>query len=601
MVTSCRKTVAFVVLLAGSIATRSAFAAGDVNEPAAHEWNQARGNASRSAWIDVAPLRTEPDVAWRMKFPGEMICEPVAWGGVVFIATKKGDARELHALQASTGTEVGHARQLGNGGKVELATWQGTVIVCGRTSIRGFAHQANGFGMGWEKKLAGIGRPCIYGGKIYVVASRCLNVIDARTGNVLSPTTPFDAAGLVTVAPRKTGAAPAVNGVAITTKEHYLGEFATLLRCPLEGLEAGGGKKATPRVSSRDIGQIGGGGSDTPREFTLSPIAGEQPGTVAWLIVSPLGFPSNKRQVLPACLAPDDSLLLLSLEKDSTVVDSCLRSGESAVDALESYLGGSRGNVASDDDRLEVRLHATRDSYLAEKPEVKSDLGWSAGYYAPDEHVSRFYTPSEKETGNDRGRSLYEVVAHELTHHWIDRRWLSPAGGESVKADQPGAWVVEGIATFVEGETIDAAQRRSHFDDETILALDATVQVEAKNQNFPAHELVDLTYEQFVRLSDAPLLQVKPRNHLGVLPMSAIGIFYEESASVSFFMLNRRGDAGRRAFVDYLRAYYGGTTTSPSWKALGFASAEELDAEFKKSIAALRKGSRRRGRARAVE
>ena len=181
------------------------------------------------------------------------------------------------------------------------------------------------------------------------------------------------------------------------------------------------------------------------------------------------------------------------------------------------------------------------------------------------------------------------MVAHELTHHWIDRRWLSHAGGENVKTDQPGAWIVEGIATFIAGETIDAAQRRSHFDDVTILALDATAQVEAKNQIFPAHELVDLTYEQFVRLTDATLLEVKPRNHLGVLPMSAIGIFYEESASVSFFMLNRRGEAGRRLYVDYMRAYYGGTLTSPSWKALGFASAEELDGEFKKFIAALRK------------
>ena len=80
-------------------------------------------------------------------------------------------------------------------------------------------------------------------------------------------------------------------------------------------------------------------------------------------------------------------------------------------------------------------------------------LEHTAGHYDPGENVTRMFFPGEGASGQIPG-----VYAHELTHHWIERRRPGRAGptdGNDDSDSTPGYWVVEGYADFVKGFVFD--------------------------------------------------------------------------------------------------------------------------------------------------
>src|SRR5437870_5743107 len=78
MIKAVRAAAALGVALALLVPVASA--SGEDVDPAAREWTQVRGNATRSACSAVEPLAGEPTPAWEQKLPGPVLAEPVTWG-----------------------------------------------------------------------------------------------------------------------------------------------------------------------------------------------------------------------------------------------------------------------------------------------------------------------------------------------------------------------------------------------------------------------------------------------------------------------------------------------------------------------------------------
>ncbi|MBI1849720.1 MAG: PQQ-binding-like beta-propeller repeat protein [Planctomycetes bacterium] len=282
-------------------------AAGD--DPAAREWNQARGNAARTAASPVAPIRVEPEVAWRVKLPGDLLCEPVTWGGVLYVAVAKPSGRELHAFDGTTGKPTSTPRLLGKGGPIELVTWEGVVVACEPNLVRGFVRNAAGLGSAWERKMAGLGRPCVYDGKIYFEADRHLVCIDAKSGNVVSATTTFHSLGLLAIAPREFGGKPLVTGITLDKPANVRSEVAVLVQIPVDAVSSppSNPKSAPPVVDRRQVAPIAAGNRAASREFTVAQLCGGEKNEISWWISSPLLFPGEKAD-FPSCIAPEPSV-----------------------------------------------------------------------------------------------------------------------------------------------------------------------------------------------------------------------------------------------------------------------------------------------------
>ncbi len=275
------------------------------------------------------------------------------------------------------------------------------------------------------------------------------------------------------------------------------------------------------------------------------------------------------------------NLRLFSRSEDPEVVGACLQRGEAAVRALEELLGG--GDAATTPPPLVVLLHKNQKEYLAERAPGGSAPPWSAGYFSPVDGISRFFVPGEGGVGDPLGRSLYSTLAHELTHHWIDRRWAADSSGAST----PGYWVVEGIASFVGDQVADSEPHEVHLDDPRVTSIDAMAQAAAAGKALPLSSFVDLSHEGFARLGDKPLVTVQLRNTLGGRILSERALFYEQAAALTFFLANRRGDDGRERLKRYLWAHYAGNAPRGGWKPLGFADQAAFAKDFAAFLAEL--------------
>jgi len=274
------------------------------------------------------------------------------------------------------------------------------------------------------------------------------------------------------------------------------------------------------------------------------------------------------------------NLLFFSTTHDPAVVGACLRNGEGGIRALERLLEVRK----RDGEALDVRLHKDREGYLAENTGIGTEVFHTAGYYSPSDRVSRFFLPSAQEHEAPL-RELCATLVHELTHHYVDRRW---AGGDRAGADAPGFWIVEGFARFIDNQVVEMGRRGLRLDDTTVSSLETIAALEPMGKLFGVRSLVDMTHEDYAKLEDKDLAQVQLRSTLGRVGVSPIGLFYEEAGSLVFFLLHRSGEAGRKAVIGYMRDYYAGKTAKEGWKKLGFGKPEELDAKFREFLKTLR-------------
>ncbi len=282
------------------------------------------------------------------------------------------------------------------------------------------------------------------------------------------------------------------------------------------------------------------------------------------------------------------SLVCFSLERTPEVVGACLRYGEGAIRALRYYFEETEHGSTSKGEPLEMRIHGIRDTYIKEMG--NRPVEWSAGYYTSLEKVSRFFIPRSRD-GKVADTSLYRVVAHELTHHFIDQRVIVRKKElEFTKFGSNGYWIVEGVARFVEHQASDSVRTGLSFDDPTVQSLDVTTQVHKAGKHFIPHELVEMTQPRFSELDTKSMLTVRLRHSFRNYNVSPLVLFYEQSAALAFFMLNRRGPEGRAAFNNYLQDYYTGRLQPESWTLLGFETREDLDQAFLGFLASDKRG-----------
>jgi hypothetical protein len=277
------------------------------------------------------------------------------------------------------------------------------------------------------------------------------------------------------------------------------------------------------------------------------------------------------------------NILLLSKESDPAVIGPLLQRGEATIRALQKILGPSPDGGTSVAP-LEVRLHRTRSDYLADRVAGGSHPDeWSAGCFSPMDGVSRFY--SEVGDKHDEGHhELQHVFAHELTHHYVERRWIN--GGATAKAG--GYWMVEGVADFVSEQALEIGRLGERFDDATVNRLDLAAAANSVGKLIPLEHLLEIDPVFFhQKLNGGPFGPLKLKHTLSDAFLDERLVFYAESATFSFFVMNRCGEKGRAAYVDWLVKTYRGDPIVEPWKTLGFEDMAALRKAFLAFVASI--------------
>jgi hypothetical protein len=280
------------------------------------------------------------------------------------------------------------------------------------------------------------------------------------------------------------------------------------------------------------------------------------------------------------------NLLLWTREFDPALVGRALVRGEAVVRALAAFLpvAGRPGSPVSEP--LELRLHATRDDYLSDKIAGKEPpIPWSSGLYVPAEQVSRFFArESLTDVGDSTGRTLHGTLAHELTHHWLDVRWIRST---RLSPNQPGVWLIEGFADFIGEQSIESARRGGTLDDVTVRNHDIVAAAARAGALMPLQRLLAVDLMKLHAGLEGEELVLSLRHTLGRVKADPRSLFYAQSAALTFFALHRCGKAGSDGYIQLLTACYLGQPLGDVARTLGFADAGALEAAFQAFVASL--------------
>lgn len=281
------------------------------------------------------------------------------------------------------------------------------------------------------------------------------------------------------------------------------------------------------------------------------------------------------------------NILLISIDKDPATVGACLRSAEGAVRCLDQLMPDP-AVAAAKAPRLEVRLLADRKEYLAEGSATgEAPPEWSAGYYRSDTGVSRFYVPRTAESAEPLGRPFTKTVVHELTHQVLDRRWAPLSERDREKtANQPGFWLVEGIAQLVEDQAVEAGRGGSRLDDRGVPSVEVCAQLAHDDKLLPMKDFVAWSHLDFARMKEASLGTVRVAHQLGLRQLSRRSLFYEQAGALVFFLVNQSEADARAHFFEVLRRHYELSDVDDLATELGFQGADDLDQRFRAFLAA---------------
>jgi outer membrane protein assembly factor BamB len=278
-----------------------------------------------------------------------------------------------------------------------------------------------------------------------------------------------------------------------------------------------------------------------------------------------------------------DFVELYTLEFDPKVIGPCLSRAEATVRTLKALLGRSPSG-AKPDKVVSVFLYANRAQYLGDKSHGAPAATWTAGFYSPDEALSRFYSHAEGDHPDPLGRSLYTVMAHELTHHYCDRVW-NPASNPGVA---PGFWMVEGFAEFVAGQQVEMDRLGGGLDDATVLSLDLAAAALRERQLLPFEFLLGLDQAQFAsELDGGEFGPVQAKHTLAHFKLDRRKVFYVESAALTYFVMNKFGKKGRDVYVDWFARLCRAQPRPEPWKDLGFGEMADFEKAFRDFLAGL--------------
>jgi hypothetical protein len=267
-------------------------------------------------------------------------------------------------------------------------------------------------------------------------------------------------------------------------------------------------------------------------------------------------------------------VVVAPLERPGSIA-RCLALGRLVADTLDKTFE-SMGTRKTDDEKMFILLFAGRQQYLDESRtgleiDRKDGLENTAGHYSPSENVTRMFFP-----GGGDDVEVPGVFAHELTHHWIERRRPAAAGarGDS-SSSTPGYWVVEGFADFVRGFVFDVEGRRAQPENPRSRYVDRMSGIAAESL-IPWPSLLTMTQEQFAALSVDDPRVVPQRFQLGPPDVTVPKVlFYDQGAAVCAYLYLAEDGKHRKALLDFVYAYYGGTAKADTLtRAIGVAPEE---------------------------
>lgn len=271
------------------------------------------------------------------------------------------------------------------------------------------------------------------------------------------------------------------------------------------------------------------------------------------------------------------NIALYTKEYDIAVIGPMLARGEATVRALQKLLGPSPMGMRADT-MLEVHLHKTKADYLADMIVGSTPPAWSAGCFSPGDGISRFYSSVGGDEGASEKHTLHEVFAHELTHHYTDRRWMHDMKS---KGASNGFWLVEGFAEFVAGQALEFGRFGESFDDETVRSIDEAAAVARDGKLFPLDFLMGLDQARFqTELNGGFYGPYKLKHSLKDTMLDKRYLFYCQSTALTFFVINKCGEKGLPTYVSWLQKQYSGKGLDEPWKDLGFADMAAFEKAF---------------------
>lgn len=251
----------------------------------------------------------------------------------------------------------------------------------------------------------------------------------------------------------------------------------------------------------------------------------------------------------------------------------CLSLGELVCSTLEAMFAGFPVRRQGDQ-RMRLCLFGSEAEYKKHSP-GGGHLAWTSGHYSPHEQLSRLYVPKDDEAF----ARVMPVFAHELTHQWLEDRCPALDGALLAKRrlDQPGHWVVEGFASFVEQFRFDLAARTHATDDPRDEHLDVVANATAA-QLLPWTTVLRTTAMSFARIPPVPdeARKVLFGHRLGSFQMlSQRNCFYAQAGALCHWLWHADGGSRRQALLDFVLAYYGGDQERLDLaKNLGLSAAE---------------------------
>ena len=269
------------------------------------------------------------------------------------------------------------------------------------------------------------------------------------------------------------------------------------------------------------------------------------------------------------------NLLIITPLHHPGAMARCLALGELVCKALEKIFEGAGKKADPVNDPMVVLLYPSREEYLKHRPPHAMELGleWSGGFYSRVQGVSRLYVPE----GEGIFQGVTRTLAHELTHHWIDRRFqefIGPfsEGARGLNLESPGYWVAEGLPSMVEDFAFDLEDDTWEPRNPQARRLDLIASAAKSRQLLPWEMIFLASHNDFLEIPLQANRRMTSPQYLFQYEVGDRSLFYAQSAAACHALL-ARGESHRKKLLRHLTRFYRGSPDlSP--RDLGMSSAE---------------------------
>ncbi len=254
-----------------------------------------------------------------------------------------------------------------------------------------------------------------------------------------------------------------------------------------------------------------------------------------------------------------ENMLIITPVTNASGVAGSLMVGELVCGELTRLFGGVRKSRR----RMVIHLFESAEEFAADsRRRGMPDPELVLGYYSPEENISRLYMPPVDILSVE----VVEVVAHELTHHWMTSRSPVMTDEQAARhsALSPAFWVVEGLAVMMQELVYDQRRGEVRRDLQRSESLDVVA-------NCPEHALVPwqalalANQLQFLRIIEDPApisgleISLTWRLFFKRSPSMA-NLFYAQAGALCHYLMNAEGGRHRARLIALIGAHYRGET-----------------------------------------